>query len=117
MLTKHHPNMSWLIMSQWQQKEQKHIYRTGSNNKRTVTVTLYESHNGTILSFQLIYKGKTARLLSNVGFPDRFSLLHNEKYWSNKTEAASLINEVLVPYIKRLKKEKTLPRDQKSLLI
>ena len=104
-------------MSKWQQKEQKHISRTGSNNKRTVTVTLCESHNGTILPFQFIYKGKAARLLSDVGFPDSFSLWHNEKYWSNNTEATSLINEVLVPYIKRLKKERTLPRDQKSLLI
>ena len=41
----------------------------------------------------------------------------NEKHLSNETETIGLINDVLVPYIKRLKEKKVLPRDQKGLLI
>ena len=46
-----------------------------------------------------------------------FSLSHNKKHWSNETETIRLINDVLVPYIKRVKEERTFPRYQKSLLI
>ena len=70
-----------------------------------------------MLPFQLIYNEKTAKSLPNVDFPDGFFLLHNEKNWCNETETIRLVNNVLVPYIKRVKEEKALPRDQKSLLI
>ena len=53
-------------------KGEKHISKTGSNDKRSITLTLCESHDRIILLFQLIYKGKTARLLPNVNFPDGF---------------------------------------------
>ena len=61
-------------------KGERHISRTRSNDKRSITLTLCESYNGTILPFQLIYKGKAARLLPNVDFLDGFSLSHNEKH-------------------------------------
>ena len=96
-------------------KGEKHISWTGSNDKRCITLTLCELHNGTILPFQLIYKGKTARSLLNVDFSDGVSLLHNEKHWSNKSETIRFINDVLFPYIKRLKEENALLQDQKSV--
>ena len=70
-------------------KEEKRISRTGSNDKRSITLTLCESYNGTILPSQLIYKEKAVRSLPNVDFslPD-------------KSEPIRLINDVLVPYIK-----------------
>ena len=70
-------------------KGEKHISRTGSNVKRSITLTLCESHNGTILPFQLIYKEKAVKSLPNVDFslPD-------------KSETIRLINDVLVLYIK-----------------
>ena len=42
---------------------------------RNITLTICESHSGTILPFQLIYKKKTTRLLPNVDFPDGFFLV------------------------------------------
>ena len=70
-------------------KGEKHTSRTGSNVKRSITLTLCESHNGTILPFQLIYKEKAVKSLPNVDFslPD-------------KSEAIRLINDVLFLYIK-----------------
>lgn len=98
-------------------KGEKHISRAGSSDKRSITLTLCESHDGIILPFQLIYKGKTARSLPKVDFPEGFCLSHNEKHWSNETETIRLIDDVLVPYIEKVKEEKALPRNQKSLLI
>ena len=98
-------------------KWRKHISRAGSHDKRSITLTLCESHNRTILPFQFIYKGKTAGSLSNIDFPDGFSLSHSEEHWSNETETIRLINDVLVPYMKKVKEEKAFPRGQKSLLI
>ena len=39
-------------------KEQEHISRAGSNDKRSIILTICESLDGKILQFQLIYKGK-----------------------------------------------------------
>ena len=71
-------------------KREKHISQTGSNDKRSST--LGKLQDGTILPFQFIYKRKTTRLLTNVDFPDGFSLSHNEKHWNNETETICLIN-------------------------
>ena len=61
-----------------------------------------------MLPFQLIYKEKTERSLPSYDFPEGFSLSFNEKHWSN---------DILFPYIEKVKKEQNLPDDQNSLLI
>ena len=98
-------------------KGQKHISRAGSNDKRSITLTVCESLDGKILPFQLVYKEKTQRSLSTVDFPDGFCLSYSEKLWSNEKETVRLIEQVLVPYNKKLKEEKGQPKDQKRLLI
>ena len=97
-------------------KGEENISYTGSNDKRSITLTLYESHDGTMLPFWLIYNGKTTISLPNVGFPEGFCLSHNMKHWSNETETIRLINDVLVPYIEKMKEEKA-SHNQKCLLI
>ena len=44
-------------------------------------------------------------------------LSYNPKHWSNESETLKLIDEVLVPHIEKVKKEKSLPDSQKSLLL
>ena len=53
-------------------------------------------------------------MLPTVDFPNSFCLLSDEKHWSNEKETVRLIEEVLVPYIKKFHKEKRLPNDQKK---
>ena len=89
----------------------KHIPRTGGDDKRGITVTLSETLNGAMLPFQLIYKGKTARSLPSVPFPEGFSLSYNESHWSNQTESLKLLKEI------KVKEEMGLPIHQKALLI
>ena len=54
-------------------KGEKLISQTGSNDRRSITLTLCKSRNATILPFQLVYKRKTAISLPNVNFRDGFS--------------------------------------------
>ena len=48
--------------------------------------------------------------------PDYFCLSYNEKHWINGKEAVRLIEQVLVPYINKFKKEKDLPNTKKVSL-
>ena len=98
-------------------KGEKHISRAGATDKRTITVTLCETLDGHILPFQLVYTGKTERSLPNVKLPRGFCLAYNPKHWSNESETLRLIEDVLVPYIAKIKEEKSLPESQKSLLL
>ena len=98
-------------------KREKHISRSGVTDKKAINVTLCESIDGCMLTLQLICTGKTEKSLPNFTFPDGFCLAFNEKRWSNETETIRLIEEVLVPYIEKVKEEKALPKSQKSLLL
>ena len=98
-------------------KWEKHILRAGATDERTITVTLCESLDCCMLPFQLIYTGKTERSLPDFTFLDGFCLAFNQKHWSNEIETICLIEDLLVPYIKKVKEEKTLPQSQNSLLL
>ena len=90
-------------------RDAKHISRAGANDKGAITVTLCESLDGLMLPFQFIYTGKAERSLPNFDFPRGFCLSFNEKHWSNETETIRLINDVLLPYIEKVKAEKAFP--------
>ena len=81
-------------------KGQNHIWRAGFNDKRSITLTVFESLDDKILPLQLIYKGKTQRLLPTVDFPDGFCLSYNEKHWSNEKKTVSLIDRFLCHNLK-----------------
>ena len=55
--------------------------------------------SGEVLPMQLIYKGKTNRLLPAVEFPARFVLTYNKKHWRNEKEILDLIQIIICPYI------------------
>ena len=80
-------------------------------------VTLAQTLNGEILPFQLIYKGKTARLLPLVQFPTGFCSSYNPKHWINDEETIRSLVEVIQPYLCIVKEELGLPIEQKSLIL
>ena len=96
-------------------KGAKHISRAGAIDKRSINVTLYESLDGGMLPFQLIYTGKTEKSLPDFTFPDGFCIAFKQKHWSNETETIRLIGDLLVPYIEKVKEKKAFPQSQKSL--
>ena len=86
-------------------KREKHISRTGYNDKRSITLTLPKYIMERSYLSSLLIKEKV------------FFMSYNEKHWSNGIETIRLINDSLVPYIKRVNEEKALSRYQKCLLI
>ena len=98
-------------------KGEKHISRAGATDKRTITVILCESPDGCMLPFQLIHTGKMEMSLPDFTSPDGFCLAFNQKHWSNETETIRSIEDLLVPYIEKVKEEKALPQSQKSFLV
>ena len=98
-------------------KREKNISRAGATDKRAINVTLCESLYGCMLLFQLSYTGKMESSLVDFTFPERFCLGFNQKYWSNETKTIRLLKDLLVPYIKKVKEEKSLTQSQKSLLV
>ena len=98
-------------------KGEKHISRAGATDKRAITVILCESPDGCLLPFQLIHTGKMERSLPDFTSPDGFCLAFHQKHWSNETETIRSIEDLLVPYIEKVKKEKALPQSQNSFLV
>ena len=98
-------------------KGEKHISRAGATDKRAITVILCESPDGCMLPFQLIHTGKMERSLPDFTSPEGFCLAFHQKHWSNETETIRSIEDLLVPYIEKVKKEKALPQSQNSFLV
>ena len=86
------------------EKNSKHIGRKGANDKRGITVTLAKLVNSEVPPMQHIYKGKTNRSLPAVEFPESFVLTYYKKHWSNEEETLNLIQNIICPQIKDVKK-------------
>ena len=95
----------------------KQVTRKGDNNKNGITVMLAETISGEVLPMKLIYKGETNRSLPAVKFPAGFVLNYNEKHWSNEKEILKLIQSIICPYIKHVKKKLELGVSQNSLFL
>ena len=66
---------------------------------------------------QLIYGGKTNQSLPRFKFPDTFSLSVNEKHYSNTEESLKLLNEVIIPYVEKVRSLGEISEDQHALVI
>ena len=89
----------------------------GSSDKRTITATFAISFNGTFLPMQLIYRGKTTKSLPLYKFPESFFLSVNKTHYSNELEPCKFVEEILVPYINKVRQQESLPIGQKTLVI
>ena len=89
----------------------------GSQDKRTITATFAVTLSGAFLPIQLIYAGKTSKRLPRYKFPKSFSLSTNKTHYSNVKESLEYIREIIVPYVKMVRKEMKFSASQKGLLI
>ena len=102
----------------------KQVVTAGSEEKRVITVMVSLSNNGTLLPFQVIFKGSTQTSLpskkaksfkeaTEVGFLFESSM--TQTYWSTQDTMHSFVNWILVPYYDKIKKELGLPPQQRSM--
>ena len=86
------------------------------DDKRSITATFSITLSGKFFPIQLIYGGKTSQSV-RYQFPQGFSLSVNEKHFSNTNEYTKLLNEIIVPYVKKERESKGLGEQQKALVI
>jgi len=89
----------------------------GVDDKRQITATFGVSSDGNFLPMQLIYSGKTKRCLPKYNFPKSFSVSFTKNHWSNTEKSLEFFDEVIFPYLEEIKKQKGLPKEQRSLVI
>ena len=87
------------------------------DDKRSITATFSITLSGKFFPIQLIYGGKTSQSVLRYQFPQGFSLSVNEKHFSNTNEYIKLLNEIIVPYVKKERESKGLGEQQKALVI
>ena len=88
-----------------------------ADDKRSITATFSITLSGKFFPIQLIYAGKTSQSVLRYQFPQGFSLSVNEKHFSNTNEYIKLLNEIIVPYVKKERESKGLGEQQKALVI
>ena len=89
----------------------------GAADKRSITGTFAISLSNSFLPMQLIYGGKTNQSLPRYSFPESFSLSVNEKHFSNSKESVKFLNEIIIPYAEKVRKQEGLAPTQKALII
>ena len=89
----------------------------GSTEKRRITATFTITLDGHFLPVQLIYGGKTSKSLPRVNFPKSFSLSANPKHYSNEQESIKVLEEIIIPYVKKERERLGMEKDQAALLI
>ena len=99
------------------EKNSKHVRKQGADDKRAITLTLAETLSGDMLPFQMIYTSKTSRSLPTAKFPEGFLRGFNKLHWSNEEETLRLLEEVISPYITKVKKKLKLSQNQAACLI
>jgi hypothetical protein len=69
------------------------------------------------LPFQLIYCGKTTRCIPPYNFPSDWDITYSENYWSNESTMISYIDNVVAPFVARVREDLSVQMDQAALAI
>ena len=88
-----------------------------STEKGMITATFTITLDGHFLPVQLIYGGKSSKSLPRVNFPKSFSLSANPKHYSNEQESIKVLEEIIIPYVKKERERLGMEKDQAALLI
>ena len=81
---------------------------------KDITGTFAITLTGKFLPMQLIYKGKTKRSLPKFKFPNSFSVTFTENHWLNTDKSVEFFEEIIFPYLDKVKKENRYPNEQYS---
>ena len=82
-----------------------------------ITATFTTTLDGHFLPVQLIYGGKTSTSLPRVNSPKLLSLSANPKHYSYEQESMKVLEEIIIPYVKKERERLGMEKDQAALLI
>ena len=94
-----------------EKKDNQCVSVAGTTDYRQITGTYGLSLSEDFLPKQLIYQGKTKRSQPTYPFPREFHVTQTENRWANENTSLDLIKEVLVPYVRKVRKKLSLPKD------
>ena len=98
-------------------KGQQRVEIAAMNDKHQMTLVMCGSLSGNLLSFQLIYQGKTAGSLPKVDFPKEWHITATENHWSNEEKTKEYIQLIITPYIEMKPRELDLPTTFPTLVL
>lgn len=107
------PSSSWTMA----RKGSKRVEMKGMEDKRQITAVFCGTLCGKFLPIQLIYTGKTDRCHPPYSFPTDWSITHSPNHWSNESTMLAYIEDVIVPYVKRVHEEMDTDDDQAALAL
>ena len=99
------------------QKSSSTVPIKGVSDKRMITGTFTISLDGKFLPMQLIYGGKTDRRIPKVDFRKEFSLSANPKHFSNEEQSLKLLQDIIIPYMRKERERLGLDISHPGLLI
>ncbi|THU92847.1 hypothetical protein K435DRAFT_671417 [Dendrothele bispora CBS 962.96] len=108
----------------WDEQGSKQVDLVGGEEKRAFTAMVSVAADGTLLPFQAIYSGKSARSApdkSSPGYDEatqagiRFEYSGTATYWSNINTMKSYVNNILAPYFANAKTTLGRPQSQRTI--
>ncbi|CAC5412815.1 unnamed protein product [Mytilus coruscus] len=75
------------------------------------------SMQGEFLPPQIIYGGKTDKCHPIYKFPSDWDITHSENHWVNTGTQMEYVKNIILPYIRKIKRSAKLNEDQKALCI
>ncbi len=88
-----------------ERKGTKRIKLSGLNDKRMITGIFCGNLIGELLPFPIIYGGTTKRCHPTTPFPADWDITHNKKHWSNEATMLSYIENVIIPFVEKVREE------------
>ena len=107
------PVSSWTMAKEGS----KRVEITGVDDKRQITAVFGVTLAGDFLPPQLIYQGKTHKILPPVKFPSDWYITFTENHWSNEKTMADYLEKILFPYLEKKRQELKLDPNYPALVI
>ena len=106
-------------VSDWtfEEKGTKRIEIAGLDDKRQIIVLLSCTVKGKLLPTQVIYGGKTPACLPKVVSPKDWYLCYTENHWSNEETIMAYLQNILLPYVTKTRKDLGLVETHLVLVI
>ena len=100
-----------------EKKGAKSVEIIGTDDKRQITATVAGTMSREFLPAQLICGGKTPACLPKVDFPTGWSITFTPNHWANENTVLSYVNNILLPYITKVRKNLHLSTSHAALVI
>jgi len=89
----------------------------GADDKRQITAVFGITLSGDFLPPQLIYQGTISKCLPSIRFPTGWDVNFTENHWSNESTMEDYLNNILFPYIARVRTTSNLDASHPALVI